>query len=440
MDLADLTATEAARQIRDGKITSVDLVGSCINRIKAREDDVRAWQYFDPDHAMRQAKAADASIQAGNPPGLLHGLPVGIKDIIATADMPTEDGTPVHKNRQPSEDATCVRALRDAGAVIMGKNVTTELATRHPGKTRNPHNIAHTPGGSSSGSAAAVACGMVPLALGTQTGGSVARPASFCGIYGLKPTLGMISRTGVTMQSHTLDTVGVYGRCVEDLALIGDALSQSDPSDAASFPRARTSFAAALSETQFPAPKFAFMRTPAWEYAEEAARSEIEAFVGKLGSRVTRLDDPPAFREIIDAHKCIQHAENVQHFREIEARGRELLSQTLRALLDKAKTITAGNYLKALGQRATMHESFLRSLSGYDAVLCLSSCGPAPHGLSSTGDPVFNGMWTFLGVPTVTLPLMTCGGLPLGLQMIGARRDEARLLRAAQWLANSMKG
>lgn len=434
-DPADLSASEAAHLIRDRKLTSEVLVQACIDRIDQREAEVCAWQYFDPAHALAQAREADARQSNGEPTGRLHGLPVGIKDIIATADMPTEDGTPANKGRQPDTDATCVRALREAGAVIMGKTVTTELATRFPGKTRNPHNPEHTPGGSSSGSAAAVASGMVPLALGTQTGGSVTRPASFCGIYGLKPTLGMISRHGVTLQSHTLDTVGVYGRSMADLALIADALSNSDASDPASYPRAPGGLADALDDLNSrPAPKFAFLRTPAWNKADADAQSAILEFTARLSTAVTEVTDPASFATIIDAHHCVQHSENAHHFAEIEARARDLLSPTLREILDLGRTITAATYLDALALRERAYEEFVQLLDRHDAAICLSATGAAPRGLDWTGNPVFNGMWTFLGVPTVTLPLLTAGGLPLGVQVIGKRREERRLLRNADWL------
>lgn len=431
---ADLTATEAARKVRDGELTSEALVEACIARIEEREPDVQAWHYFDPDMARTQARQADARKAAGEPLGLLHGIPVGIKDIINTSDMPTEDGTPANKGRQPEHDATCVGALRAAGAVIMGKTVTTELATRHPGKTRNPHNIAHTPGGSSSGSAAAVACGMVPLALGTQTVGSVTRPASFCGIHGLKPTLGLISRTGVTMQSHTLDTVGVYGRGVADLALIADVLSGADPTDEVSYPRARTRFCEALGEPITPPPKFAFLRTPAWTEADPSAQTAITDFVGKLAGCIQEHESPASFSKIIEAHQCVQAAENVHHFAQIEARARNLLSQTMQDHLDMARTVTAGSYLGALAVREGAYAELSALLDRSDAVVCLSSCGPAPKGHDWTGDPIFNGMWTFLGVPSVTLPLLSSGGLPFGIQVICKRREDSRAMRLAQWL------
>ena len=231
MDLTGLwgqSATEAARLIREGRITSVELVRACLERIAAVDEAVQAWAFLDPEHALAQARAADEYPMSGQPLGALHGVPVGLKDIIDTADMPTENGSVLHAGRTPSRDASVVSLLRAAGAIVMGKTVTTEFATRTPGKTRNPHDPAHTPGGSSSGSAAAVAAGMVPLALGSQTTGSTIRPASFCGVYGFNPTHGLIPRHGMFRLSRTLDHVGLFARTIEDVALLLEELSAHD--------------------------------------------------------------------------------------------------------------------------------------------------------------------------------------------------------------------
>ena len=285
-----LTATEASAEMSAGTLTSLELVDACLARIAAREGDVRAFAHLDPDYARAQARAADALRKQGKGVGPLHGIPVGVKDIIDTADMPTQNGCKAFEGHQPTADAFCVSALRAAGAVILGKTVTTELATLTPPPTRNPRDLAHTPGGSSSGSAAGVADAMLPLALATQTGGSVIRPASFCGIYALKPTLGLISRRGVTLQSHTLDTVGVYGRSVADLALIADALAVHDPDDAVSYARSRPNLSAVALSTPPTPPKFAFVRTPGWdEFVEPATKDALAEFIGRLGDRCTTI-------------------------------------------------------------------------------------------------------------------------------------------------------
>ncbi|MCB1510011.1 MAG: amidase [Hyphomicrobiaceae bacterium] len=439
-DPADLPAVDAAHRIREGRLTSEALVTACLTRIDQLEPDVQAWTFLDREQALAQARVADERAASGAPIGPLHGLPVGIKDIIATADMPTEDGTAANRGRQPDTDATCVALLRAAGAVIMGKTVTTELATRHPGKTRNPRNLNHTPGGSSSGSAAAVAANMVPLALGTQTAGSVTRPASFCGIFGLKPTLGMIPRTGVTVQSHTLDTVGVYGRSLADVALLANVLSSYDPADEVSYPRPKFDLGASLGQPHATPPRLAFLKTTAWPQADSASQTAILDFVAGLADACSAQPMPAACTEVMAAQRTVQYAENAHHFRAIEQRARAQLTPTLQGILDEARTVTAADYLAAVRARPGMYDAIAGLLDEFDAILCLSACGPAPRGLESTGNPAFNGLWTFLGVPSITLPLLEVDGLPLGVQLIGRRREEAKLLTIADWLWRRCSG
>ena len=258
-DPTTLGAAEAAEAIREGRLNSETLVGAYLDRIARREPEVQAWAHLDPDYALAQARSRDADMRAGRPTGPLHGVPIGVKDIFDTADFPTEHGCPIFKARRPQKDAACVTLLRAAGAVILGKTVTTELALLTPAKTRNPHKTTHAPGGSSAGSAAAVAAEMVPAALGTQTAGSVIRPASFCGVYGFKPTLGMIPRDGVLMQSHTLDTVGVLGRSVDDLALLADALTAFEADDTVSYERDGPALLETARQAPPAAPRVAFV-------------------------------------------------------------------------------------------------------------------------------------------------------------------------------------
>ena len=431
---SNLTAHEAARRIGAGELTSEQLVRDCLEVIAEQEQHVQAWQFLDAEHALQQARAADAKQRSGAALGPLHGVPVGIKDIIDTHDMPTESGTAHHAGRRPERDAHCVSALRAAGAVILGKTVTTELAALAPSKSRNPVNHAHTPGGSSAGSGAAVGGNMVPLALGTQTGGSVIRPASFCGTYALKPTLGMISRVGVTLQSHTLDTVGVYGRSLDDLALISGALDLHDPSDDVSYARARSDVANALSDTAMAAPKIAFWKTPNWHVADEAARDAITGFAGKLGDACTPIELRGAIDCISQDHQCIQAAENAYHYGPLYDKDKALLSDLLRARLEDAFQVDARHYLGALQRREQHYNEIASVLETHDAVLCLSSAGPAPKSHDTTGNPIFNGLWTYLGVPCVTMPLLEVEGMPLGVQLVGRRREEAKLLRVARWV------
>lgn len=433
-----LTATEAIRRIIAGELSAEDLTSACLERIAQRDGDVQAWQYIDPDYAIEQARQRDRERASGKAIGPLHGIPVGIKDIIDTADMPTENGSPIFRGRRTNHDAACVAALRSAGAVILGKTVTTELANLAPSKTRNPHDLAHSPGGSSAGSGAAVGDSQVPLALGTQTGGSVIRPASFNGVYGLKPTLGLIPRGGVLMQSHTLDTVGVYGRSVEDLGLITDVLSIYDPDDQWAHRGSRGRLREVLGEAPPSTPRFAFLKTPAWGHAEDDAKAAIQDVADKLGAQCRLEDLPSPFDRIIDLHLTVMGAEDLAYYGRYLEDNPELLSTQITERLVAAKQIPADRYVKALLAREEIYKSLEALLDGYDAVLCLSSTGPAPRGFETTGSAIFNGLWTYLGVPCVSLPRLTVRDLPLGVQLVGLRGDEGRLLRTARWLDDQL--
>jgi len=436
--LADLTAAEASRRMKSGELTALAYADAFIARVAEREADVQAWVHLDPEHVRAAARAADERRREGRAAGPLNGIPVGIKDVINTADMPTQNGCAYYKDHQPEHDAGCIAQLRGAGAIIMGKTVTTELATHVPNKTRNPHNLEHTPGGSSSGSAAAVACGMAPLALGTQTGGSVIRPASYNGIYGIKPTLGLISRTGVTMQSHTLDTVGVYGRSLEDLALGVDAMGAYDSADDVSYARPRPNLTDALANGPSATPSLAFFRSPAWEVAEPAAREGLERFAKALGDRVVDVEIP-AFDGIVQHHSNIMEAEKASYYGPLLAASPDGISASLAERIRHGETVLARAYIDGLRARDRAYAALEDMLSRHSAILTLSSPGPAPKGLGSTGNAIFNGMWTLLGVPCISLPLMTISGLPCGVQLIGLRRDEARLLRVARWVEQNAK-
>jgi Asp-tRNA(Asn)/Glu-tRNA(Gln) amidotransferase A subunit family amidase len=436
-DVTQLTAASAADLLATRAISAEELTRAYIARIEARELAVKAFAHFDPAKAIKQARAIDSARAAGRLQGPLAGLPVGIKDIIDTADMPTENGSAVFKGRQPANDAACVATLRQAGCVIIGKTVTTELATLTPGKTHNPVNLGHSPGGSSSGSAAGVADGMFPLALATQTGGSIIRPASFCGIYGLKPTYGMISRAGVTMQSHTLDTVGVYGRSVTDLALLADALDCFDPNDAQSYPRSQSpSLSRMLQTTLNDPPKFLFVKTPAWDAADEAAKAALHGIVKKLGNRI---DERPmaSLAPAVTYAAAVSGAENAFYYGGLADRAGDAFSAGLRARIEAGRKVTGEAYLTAIQAREALAADVdLQLALAHGVVLTLAATGPAPKTLASTGNPAFNAPWTYLGHPCVTLPLLSVGGLPLGIQLVGARRGDAHLLRTAQWLVD----
>ena len=440
MDLTNLhalSASDAARLIREGAISSADLVEACLARVRDVDAEVQAWAFLDPDHALAQARAADEWRLLGRPTGPLHGVPVGVKDIFDTADMPTENGSVLHAGRTPSRDATVIAMLRAAGAVIMGKTVTTEFAFRAPGKTRNPHNAEHTPGGSSSGSAAAVAAGMVPLALGSQTNGSTIRPASFCGVYGFKPTHGLIPRHGMLALSRTLDHVGLFARTVEDLALVGGQLVGYDERDPDTRPRARIPFVEVAAEEPPLPPMFAFVKTPYWERAEEETKAAFAELVEHLGDRVEEVELFLSAAEAWDWHTTIVEAEMAANLEREWDHGRDRLSPSLRARLEHGRQVSALDYQRAVGRIRSIQESFLELFEQrYDAILTPAAPGTAPRGVVSTGDPSFCTLWTLCGMPAVSLPLMQgAKGLPLGVQLVGPRDGDARLLRTARWLA-----
>ena len=436
-NLHTLSASEAARLIREGAISSEQLVEACLARVRETDSQIQAWAFLDPDHALAQARAADAWRSEGRPTGPLHGVPVGVKDIFDTADMPTENGSVLHAGRTPSRDATVVSMLRAAGAVIMGNTVTTEFAYFSPGKTRNPHNPEHTPGGSSSGSAAAVAAGMVPLALGSQTNGSVIRPAAFCGVVGFKPTHGLISRHGVLALSRTLDHVGLFARTIEDIALLAEQLVGYDERDPDTRPRARIPFVEVAAEEPPLEPMFAFVKTPHWERADEETKEGFAELIGHLGDRVEEVELFPSAAEAWEWHRTIMEAEMAANLEREWEQGRERLSESLREQIERGRNVCALDYQLAVTHIRPIHESFVELFEQrYDAILTPAAPGAAPKGLASTGDPSFCTLWTLCGMPAVSLPLLEgTNGLPLGVQLVGTRAGDARLLRTARWLA-----
>ena len=441
MDLANLyalSAWEGARLIRDGVITSEQLVQACLDRVAAVDKDVEAWAFLDPEHALAQARAADQWRLSGQPIGSLHGVPVGIKDIMDTADMPTECGSVLYAGRTPSRDATVVARLRGAGAVIMGKTVTTEFATRTPGKTRNPHNPGHTPGGSSSGSAAAVATGMVPLALGSQTGGSTIRPAAYCGVYGLKPTHGLVSRAGMFQLSRSLDHVGLFARGLDDLALLLEQLAGHDELDADTRPRARVPYGHVAAEPPPLEPMFGLVKTSRWSDVDSDAREAFGELTAALGGHVEEVELSVPAETTAAWHQAIADAEMARNLEREWTVGRDRLSNWLRERLERGRQVTAFDYLSALARVPELRASFTELFQQrYDALLTPAAAGTAPAGLESTGDPAFCTLWTLTGLPTLSVPIMRgANGLPLGVQLVGPHDGDGRLLRTARWLVD----
>lgn len=417
-------AAQAAAEIAAGRLTCEALVRDCLERIAERETAVQAWTHLDRDAAICAARELDERPALG----VLHGVPIGVKDVIDTHDMPTEYGSPIYKGHQPSADAGCIAMARSAGLLVLGKTVTTEFATRHPGKTRNPHNPAHTPGGSSSGSAAAVADYMLPLAVGTQTGGSVIRPASFCGVVGFKPSFGLINRSGVKQLSDTLDTVGVFGREVADVALLVAALTGRGD-------------VAGVRES--PPPRIGFCRTPDWAQAQPETVAALEQACEQLSAAGAKLEDcelPAPFAALGEGHRRIEYFEIARALQHEYRHHCEQMSAGLVSRVQEGLACPGEAY-----DAAVMHARECRVLidaafADFDALLAPSAIGEAPLGLSSTGKAVFNRMWTLLGLPCVTIP---CNrgpvGLPVGVQIIGRFRSDKKTLEIAAWIERQIR-
>jgi amidase len=411
-------AAEIVRRIAAGEQTAEAATRACLDRIALREAAVQAWAHLDPAQALDQARACDRAA-----PGPLGGLPVGIKDIMDTADMPTEYGSPIYAGHRPPADAACVARLRAAGAVILGKTVTTEFATSHPGKTRNPIAPTRTPGGSSSGSAAAVADGMVPAALGTQTMGSVIRPAAYCGIVGFKPSFGLISRAGVKPQAESIDTIGIMARRVDDVTPVA-AVLMGRPRDA-------------LAATMSRPPRIGLYRGPDWTKVEppaEAALEEAARRLAQAGAAVAEMPDAPILREALDAHLGIVVYELAGSLAHEWRAHRAQLSPILAGLIEAGQAYSFERYVAAQAVAERARAWIARALADVDAWLTVSAPGEAPEGLDNTGDPVMNRLWSLLHGPVVTLPAgRGPNGLPLGVSLVGRYRDDAALLGTARW-------
>jgi Asp-tRNA(Asn)/Glu-tRNA(Gln) amidotransferase A subunit family amidase len=416
------TATELARMLAEGRTSAEAIARACLERIDARDAQVQAWEHVDRDHVLAQARACDRSASRG----VLHGIPFGVKDVIDTHDLPTQYGTPIYAGHRPRADAAAVALLRAAGAVLLGKTVTVEMAGFHWSRTRNPHDFAHTPGGSSSGSGAAVADAMTPLALGTQTGGSTLRPAAFCGVIGYKPSFNLINRAGMKPLAESQDTVGLFARSLDDIVLMLSALTACTPF--------------ALSAPA--APRIAIARMPPWPALEPAMAQAFEDACGRLaraGATVTTLELPQSFvdgfaaqRDVNDyeAWRGLAH-ERIHHWAE--------LSSSLRARLELAAGCSYERYRRAqdvlLQCRALLTGIFER----HDVLLTPSTPGEAPRSQENTGDSSFHRIWTALHTPALHLPVFRGPlGLPMGVQLVGAYRCDAGLLAHAAWIERAL--
>ena len=415
----ELTALDAAREIAAGRLTSEKLVQAHLERIDERDEAVRAWVHLDPEQALAEARTRDAE----RPRSPLHGVPVGVKDILDTHDMPTTHGSPICPDNRPSHDAACVALLRDAGMVVMGKTVTTEFAMRNPGPTRNPHDPTRTPGGSSSGSAAGVGDFQIPLGIGTQTSGSIIRPASFCGVVGYKPTHGRIMRNGMKVLAESLDTIGCMARSVADanaFASIMEAAPIQTLPDIG------------------PAPAFAFVKTPVWSEAEGGMQKVMKQAIAKVqaaGGTVIEIDLPSAFKDALEAQDVIMTYEAWRGLAYERCVHGDKLSVALRDYIADGGEHTRERYDWARNVQATCKAMFWQVFQRFGAVLTPAAPGEAPQNLAFTGSPNFNRMWTMLGVPCVTVPGMQGpSGMPIGVQCVGAAGRAHETLAHAAWL------
>lgn len=422
-ELWGLSAGEAAAAVARRDISAAEIVTACLARIEEREPVVHAWVHLDRDLALRQAAACDAE----PPRGPLHGVPVGVKDIIDTADQPTAYGSSAYAGHRPPADAVCVRRLREAGAVVLGKTVTTEFALFHPGPTANPHDPSRTPGGSSSGSAAAVADGHVPVALATQTAGSITRPAAFCGVFGLKPTFDRLDRTGVNPTSPTLDTLGVLARDAADLGPLAAVLA-GEPVDA--FDPGRDPLP--------DKPRIGFVRTAHWGACDPDARERIETAVERLAGDAT-VEEVTLPAGLVEAQTTIMLREVADCLAPQRHAHGEALSAQLRALLDEGAAVTDGDHRAALALAGDARERLVEVFVDHDVLLAPAVRGEAPVGLNATGDPLLCRAWTLLGAPTVAVPGLTgAAGLPLGVQVAAPAGRDDLALAAARWIAERL--
>jgi Asp-tRNA(Asn)/Glu-tRNA(Gln) amidotransferase A subunit family amidase len=420
----ELSAVVAAKRIKSGTLTAEALMRSCLERVSARDDTVKAWAHLDPYQAIASAKAADA---AGNP-GPLAGVPVAIKDIIDTADMPTRHGSTIYGLNRPNADAAIVTRTLSQGGVAMGKTVTTEFAWRNPGPTGNPHNPAHTPGGSSSGSAAGVADYQFPLAFGTQTSGSVIRPAAYCGAVGFKPSVGTHAREGVKELSEYLDTVGSFARSVEDVTFFDSALRQI-------VPPALDIFDEAPPRLGLMVPFRIHAQPEALSVHEDAGRQAEAA-----GAKIVDIASSTSFEALADLQTVVMTGDASRALAWEYERHPERLTQFYRDNIALGQAMAEENLVAAKARADQGRQEQAALFEHVDAILTLPAPGEAPLGLSFTGDPLFNRVWTILGWPCVTVPHGTGpNGLPLGIQIVGPAGSDARTLAVAAWLERALR-
>ena len=438
-DIINFKIIELVDKIKNGEVTSKELCEVYINRIEKFEKKVCAWAFFDKKKLLEKAEEADTYRSSGKPLGPLHGIPVALKDIIGTYDMPTECGTKLRKGKSLSQDSEVSNLIKNSGAILMGKTVTTELAYFDPGKTKNPHDYTRTPGGSSSGSAAAVASYMTPLAVGTQTNGSVIRPASYCGVVGYKPSFGLISRTGILKQSSFLDQLGVFSRTVEDAAYFSKVLIKKDLYDCDTVHYSADNMMDELEKELEFEPKFIFYKTESWKKISKKNQEIFNYFIKSFKKNVEVFDEPSYFKDIFKYHKIIHETDMARSFSDYYRLSKKSLGKNLIKAIERGKKYSAYEYGEAIDFRSRAYESYKEVFDDYYGVITPSSLGVADKGLGSTGSPELSTIWTYMGLPTLNLPVLSGeNNLPLGLQIIGNKFDDLRFLKYAKWLEQEM--
>jgi Asp-tRNA(Asn)/Glu-tRNA(Gln) amidotransferase A subunit family amidase len=434
-DVFSLKVEELVEKIKNAQITSVELCQLYIDRINKFEKDIKAWAHFDKKLLLEKAAEADEHRRLGKPLGPLHGIPVAVKDIVGTLDMPTECGTVIRKGKSYSQNAEIIELLISAGAIVMGKTATAELAYLGPPKTTNPHDYSRTPGGSSSGSAASVASFMAPLSVGSQTGGSIIRPASYCGVVGYKPTYGLISRNGILKTSEKLDHVGVFGRSVEDVALLAKTLIKKDKLDTASVHYSAENMLNETKKGPLFEPKFIFYKTDYWKLVEKKSRESFEYFIKSFKKNIEVFDTPSYFKDIHKYHQIIYDTDLANNFSLYFKKYKKKLSKIMQDAIIRGNKHSAKDYAEAVDFMKRSYESYEEVFEDYHGVLSPSSPGVAPKSLKTTGTAEFNKVWSYLGTPCISLPLLQGeNDLPLGVQLVGAKYDDQRFLGVANWL------
>ena len=435
VSIVELGAMDIRERIDSGTSSCVEMAEGLLKYAKEADKSIHAFAYLEDAAVMQQAQILDDHRMRGAQAGSLFGIPIAIKDAIDTFDMPAEYGSKLHAGRQPRWDSAVARRLREQGAILFGKTKMPEFCLGKPADTVNPRQVEHTPGGSSSGSAAAVAAGLVPVAVGTQTVGSVIRPASFCGVIGFKPTRGLISRSGLQPLSKTMDQVGVFGRSVEDVALVAEVLIGADEQDELTQGILPRPLLKVCQEEPPFEPKFVFMRTPFWQQMDKDAQEAFEALVEELGDLVVTIDLPESSEQVWKIHNTIVEAEFAQVMRDSYLHSKDALSADIQSIIERGLKISATDYLDALNRIEPVRDGFDEFFERFDAIITPASLGAAPKGLDSTGSPIMSALWSFTGMPCISLPLLqSANEMPLGVQLVGRHHDDARLLRTSRWL------